>query len=181
MDAAVTAVAVTGAGANAADTDIAGAPFMTTSNQPSWEQLAQGQNCPFDAPRGASTDSWEQVASLEVSTLYLARNQTYRGHCILILDLRHATRPDQLSATEWASFCADLHRAETAVVRAVRPDHINIASLGNVMPHLHWHIIPRYRADPRWGGPIWPEEAERRLTVEEEDALKGILRKMLSD
>jgi diadenosine tetraphosphate (Ap4A) HIT family hydrolase len=148
---------------------------------PSWEQLAQGQDCPLDAPRAASTDSWEYVASLQVSTLYLARNQTYRGHCLLILDIRHATRPDQLSATEWASFCADLHRAQGAVVRAVQPDHINIASLGNVMPHLHWHIIPRYRRDPRWGGPIWPEEIEHRLTAADEDALKGVLRQMLAD
>ncbi len=152
---------------------------MMPSNQPSWEQLAQGQNCVFDAPRAASTDAWEHVASLLVSTLYLARNQTYRGHCILILDIKHATRPDQLSAAEWASFCADLHRAETAVVRTVEPDHINIASLGNVMPHLHWHIIPRYRADPRWGGPIWPEQAQHRLTLAEEDALKGKLREAL--
>jgi diadenosine tetraphosphate (Ap4A) HIT family hydrolase len=153
---------------------------MAPVNSPSWEQLAQGEHCPFDAPRAASTDAWELVASLEVSTLYLAKNQTYRGHCILILDVRHATRPDQLSAAEWASFCADLHRAETAVVRAVQPDHINIASLGNVMPHLHWHIIPRYRADPRWGAPIWPEEAQRRLTAAEENALKGILRELLT-
>jgi len=60
MDAAVTAVAVTGAAADVADTDIAGAPFMTTLNHPPWEQLAQGQNCPFDAPRAASTDSWSR-------------------------------------------------------------------------------------------------------------------------
>ena len=149
-------------------------------NQPSWEQLAQGQNCPFDAPRAASTDSWEQIASLDVSTLYLAKNQAYRGHCILVLDLRHATRPDQLSAAEWNRFSADLHRAESAVVHAVKPDHINIASLGNVMPHLHWHIIPRYRADPRWGAPIWPEEAQHRLTVADEDALIGLLRQLLA-
>jgi len=126
MDAAVTAVAVTGAAADVADTDIAGAPFMTTLNHPPWEQLAQGQNCrSMHHARHRLTPG--AGASLAVSTLYLARNQTYRGHCILILDLRHATRPDQLSATEWASFCADLHRAETAVVRAVQPDHINIA------------------------------------------------------
>ena len=61
-----------------------------------------------------------------------------------------------------------------------KPDHINIASLGNVMPHLHWHIIPRYRADPRWGGPIWPEEAQHRLTAADEAALKGLLKQMLA-
>jgi diadenosine tetraphosphate (Ap4A) HIT family hydrolase len=144
-----------------------------------WEQLALGHNCPLDSPRARSTSLWEYVVPLKVSTLYLAKNQVYRGQCLLILDLRHATRPDQLSAAEWASFCADLHRAETAVVRAVRPDHINIASLGNVVPHLHWHIIPRYRADPRWGGPIWPEDAQHRLTAAEEDALIVTLKDML--
>jgi diadenosine tetraphosphate (Ap4A) HIT family hydrolase len=85
-----------------------------------------------------------------------------------------------LSTAEWASYCADLQKAETAIVRAVQPNHINIASLGNVMPHLHWHIIPRYQTDPRWGGPIWPEETEHRLTVADEDSLKGILREMLA-
>jgi ATP adenylyltransferase len=145
-----------------------------------WEQLAYGYNCPFDAPRAASNENWEYVAALEVSTLYLAKNQTYRGHCLLILDLRHATRPDQLSTAEWASYCTDLQKAETAIVRAVQPNHINIASLGNVMPHLHWHIIPRYQTDPRWGGPIWPEETEHTLNAADEEALKVILRQMLA-
>ena len=37
----------------------------------------------------------------------------------------------------------------------MRPDHVNVESLGNVVPHLHWHIIPRYVGDARWGMPIW--------------------------
>jgi len=145
-----------------------------------WKQLAYGHSCPLDAPRAPSNEQWEYVAALKVSTLYLAKNQTYRGHCLLILDLRHATRPDQLSPAEWASYCADLQKAETAIVRAVQPNHINIASLGNVMPHLHWHIIPRYQTDPRWGGPIWPEETEHTLNAADEEALKVILRQMLA-
>ncbi len=146
----------------------------------SWEKLAQGHDCPFDAPRAPSTPQWECVTRLEVSTLYLARNQTYRGQCLVILDLRHATRPDQLTAAEWAAYCADLHRAEVAVERTVQPDHINIAALGNVIPHLHWHIIPRYRSDPRWGHPIWPEEAQHRLSAADEQALIGALRAALA-
>jgi len=70
-------------------------------------------------------------------------------------DLRHAARPDQLTAAEWAAFCADLYIAQNAVMSVTRPDHINVESLGNVVPHLHWHIVPRYVGDPRWGMPIW--------------------------
>ena len=121
-----------------------------------WEKLIAGEGCPFEPPRPESNDHWDLVAKLSVSSLYLAANQTYRGQCLLILDLRHAVRPDQLTASEWAAFCADLHRAERAVVAAVKPDHVNVAALGNVVPHLHWHVIPRTVGDPRWGAPIWP-------------------------
>ena len=120
-----------------------------------WESFARGVGCPLDAPRPHANDHWDFVAALSVSSLYLDRNQTYRGHCQLIFDSRHAAQPDQLSVEEWMSWCADLFRAQRAIVRTVRPDHVNVESLGNVVPHLHWHIVPRYRNDPRWGAPIW--------------------------
>ena len=41
------------------------------------------------------------------------------------------------------------------MMQVLRPDHINVAILGNVVPHLHWLIVPRYRDDPRWEAPIW--------------------------
>jgi diadenosine tetraphosphate (Ap4A) HIT family hydrolase len=121
-----------------------------------WERLVRGTQCPFDAPRQSASEYWDLVARLEVSSLYLAANQTYRGQCLLILDIRHATRPDELSKKEWGAFCADLYASEVAIVKTVQPDHINVAVLGNVIPHLHWHIVPRYLGDPRWGAPIWP-------------------------
>jgi diadenosine tetraphosphate (Ap4A) HIT family hydrolase len=120
-----------------------------------WHQWAQGTECPFDMPRPESNEYWNFIVSLTVSSLYLSTNQTYRGHCLLILDLRHAIRPDQLSSDEWQAFCADLHLAERAIMQVLQPDHINIAILGNVVPHLHWIIVPRYRDDPRWEAPIW--------------------------
>jgi diadenosine tetraphosphate (Ap4A) HIT family hydrolase len=148
-----------------------------------WDQLVRGVECPFDAPRPDSTDHWQKVASLSASTLYLSTNQTYRGQCLLILDTRHATRPGEVPAEEWSAFCADLRRSESAIVRTVNPDHVNVAALGNLVPHLHWHIIPRYHTDPRWGAPIWPtslaELPEMRLTAAEQcrliDQLKDAL------
>ena len=148
-------------------------------NTDQWEQLRRGIDCPFDSRKADDAD-WDLVARLSVSSLYLNKNQTYRGHCVLVLDLRHAVRPEQLAAHEWAAFCADLHKAETAVAHVARPDHINVASLGNVVPHLHWHVVPRYRTDPRWGGPIWPAEVETALAPEERERLLRELRAQLA-
>lgn len=150
-----------------------------------WERLASGDECPFDSPRPDSTDHWDKVCTLSASTLYLSTNQTYRGQCLLILDIRHATRPGDLTADEWAAFCADLRRAEQAIGLVVNPNHVNVAALGNLVPHLHWHIIPRYRTDPRWGSPIWPstlaDMPETKLSVDEKQQLIGAIRQALGN
>jgi diadenosine tetraphosphate (Ap4A) HIT family hydrolase len=120
-----------------------------------WAALVEGAGCPLDAPRPASNEHWDLVKPLTVSSLYLTKNQTYCGQCPLIFDTRHVARLDQLSRPEWTSLAADLFTAQQAVARAVKPDHMNVESLGNVVPHLHWHIIPRYVDDPMWGAPVW--------------------------
>ena len=149
-----------------------------------WTDMRRGVGCPLDVPRPDSNAERDMVAALRVSTLYLCKNQTYRGHCMLILDRRHASRPNELATQEWLQFCTDLYVAEGAISRTLNPDHINIAALGNLAPHLHWHIIPRYRSDPRWGAPIWLTEPadmrDTRLDRTEYDALLQNLRRALS-
>jgi diadenosine tetraphosphate (Ap4A) HIT family hydrolase len=117
--------------------------------------MSSHKPCPFDSPRPASNEHWDFIATLSASSLYLSTNQTYRGYSLLVFDPRHVTRIEQLSAAEWSAFSLDLHAATRAIEAAVRPDHMNVELLGNVIQHLHWHIVPRYRNDPRWGGPIW--------------------------
>jgi diadenosine tetraphosphate (Ap4A) HIT family hydrolase len=128
---------------------------MATSD---WDRLAAGQDCPFDAPRAASTAHWDLVATLSVSSWYLPQNQTYRGHGVLVFDPRHVTRLDALTAYEWRAYAADLHHVVRAIGAVCKPDHFNVESLGNVVPHLHWHVIPRSKNDGRWGQPIWAQD-----------------------
>jgi diadenosine tetraphosphate (Ap4A) HIT family hydrolase len=145
-----------------------------------WQAKVGGAGCVLDAPRPDSNAEWDLVVRLSISSLYLAKNQTYRGQCLLIFDPRHAARPDELSALEWAAFSADLLRASRAVMCAVQPDHVNVASLGNVAPHLHWHVIPRSLGDPRWGAPIWgPDMPDQRLAEDERAKLIETLRQSL--
>ena len=139
--------------------------------------------CPLCAPRPSSSEHWDLVARLSVSSLYLAGNQTYRGQCVLIFDPRHASHVNELTPEEWRAMADDLFRAQRAVVAVAAPDHMNIESLGNVVPHLHWHIVPRYRSDPRWGQPIWTTPLEdmidTRLPAAERSALVRNLQRAL--
>ena len=137
--------------------------------------MIQPAPCPFDSPRPAQTEHWDFVASLSISSLYLSTNQTYRGYCLLVFDPRHATRLDQLSPSEWAAYAADLQRANNAIVEVVKPDHMNMDLLGNIVQHLHWHIVPRRNDDGRWGSPIWTSNLAdmkvTRLPAEERQTL----------
>ena len=74
---------------------------------------------------------------------------------ILVFDRRHVVGLEQLSAEEFGAYMEDFRRAAKATAGVCQPDLMNYASLGNVVPHLHWHLVPRYRSDPRWGGPSY--------------------------
>ncbi len=119
-----------------------------------WDELIAGTDCPLCYPRPESSEFVYFVKKLSVSSLYLAREQRFRGASALVYDLRHVVRIDQLTVDEWRDLAIDLRVAETAVFRALKPDHINVESLGNSVPHLHFHLFPRYKDDGRWGEPI---------------------------
>ncbi len=59
---------------------------------------------------------------------------------------------------------------EAALREVLRPDKVNLASLGNMVPHVHWHVIPRWRDDPTFPGAVWAprvrEGGERESDVE---------------
>jgi diadenosine tetraphosphate (Ap4A) HIT family hydrolase len=59
-------------------------------------------------------------------------------------------------------------------------DHVNVECLGNQIPHLHWQVIPRYKTDPRWGGPTWTTTTEElhdlRLSEAERQSLMADIR-----
>ena len=157
---------------------------MTEPNSQSTTVVAES-GCPLCPPRDKIDAFMIEVAPLTVSTLYLDRNQTYRGQCVLVFDPRHAEGLETLSAAEFNSFAQDLRVAARAVTAVCKPDLMNYATLGNIVRHLHWHIVPRYESDPRWGAPIYTstlaDMLETRLEDVEYDALVGTLRAELSE
>lgn len=54
---------------------------------------------------------------------------------------------------------------EQALRELLKPDKINLASLGNMTPHLHWHVIPRFHDDRHFPNPVWGQVAAREHRV----------------
>jgi diadenosine tetraphosphate (Ap4A) HIT family hydrolase len=50
-----------------------------------------------------------------------------------------------------------VYRLELAVREVMQPLKVNVASLGNVVPHLHWHVIPRFADDAHFPAPVWAQ------------------------
>lgn len=78
----------------------------------------------------------------------------YPGFCRVILN-RHVAEMSDLPADDQRELMRIVFAVEAAVRNVVRPDKINLASLGNMVPHVHWHVIPRWREDRCFPNPIW--------------------------
>lgn len=87
----------------------------------------------------------------------------YPGFCRVILNA-HVKEMTDLSAPDRQRLMAVVFAVETAVREVFQPDKINLASLGNVVPHLHWHVIPRWADDTNFPDAIWA--APRRAAMQ---------------
>jgi diadenosine tetraphosphate (Ap4A) HIT family hydrolase len=94
------------------------------------------------------------IAELQLTRLYLNPDQRYPGSCILVAR-RHWVEITDLSPAEYETLWRDVGVASRAVLAVCRPDKLNVATLGNLVPHLHVHVIPRRHDDPAWPQAIW--------------------------
>lgn len=93
-------------------------------------------------------DLWLPLAHLRVSALGLYDDNRFPGRSILALS-SHAEHLEDLEKDVAEAFLADATDAGAAIRKVVGADRMNYAVLGNAVPHLHWHIIPRVgHSDP---------------------------------
>lgn len=78
----------------------------------------------------------------------------YPGFCRVVWNA-HVKEMTDLPEMDRAHFMSVVFAVEATLRGLMQPDKINLASLGNVVPHLHWHVIPRFANDPHFPAPIW--------------------------
>lgn len=86
----------------------------------------------------------------------LVDEATYPGFCRVIWNA-HVKEMSDLPAADRTALSNVVWAVEAAVREVMQPEKINLATLGNMTPHLHWHVIPRYTDDAHFPSPVWAE------------------------
>lgn len=123
--------------------------------------------------RPEKTEYGARIFAGEVTDAYLQRGKVQRGYTVVVWRGRHVAEPTELSRDEAAQYWLEVLEVGQRIERHLGPVKLNYETLGNSMPHLHTHVMPRYALDPR---PEWPfpypeeaspiDEAEFRADVE---------------
>jgi diadenosine tetraphosphate (Ap4A) HIT family hydrolase len=115
-------------------------------------------DCP--ACRGSWPAEADWIADLGGSRVYLHADQFFAGWTILVWK-QHVTELFDLSGADRGRMIEEVSGVAAAVAAVFRPLKVNYGLLGNQLPHLHWHVIPRLAGDPApreaaWGVPHSP-------------------------
>lgn len=106
-------------------------------------------DCELCAEAGGET-VWEDTLCRVVRVA----DPDYPGFCRVIWNA-HVGEMTDLPAVERRHLMAVVFAVEAALRGLYRPDKVNLASFGNMVPHLHWHVIPRFRDDRHFPQPVF--------------------------
>lgn len=92
-----------------------------------------------------------EVAKLSVSRVFIFKEQTYRGRCLVAYN-EHVDDLNLLSGEKRNAFMADVAKVTRAMQKVFCPDKINYGAYSDTLEHLHFHLIPKYVGGPDFGG-----------------------------
>jgi len=100
---------------------------------------------------------------------------------VRVITQKHVKELSDLSINEAITITKALIAIEKKIIELLKPDKINIASLGNMVAHLHFHIIPRYKNDPWWPNATFCKEKEYQNPLFEKNRFKQELKECLKN
>ncbi len=118
-------------------------------NAPTLPEMESMDTCELCATPGGEV-LWQDAFCRVV----LVDDADYPGFCRVILQA-HVKEMSDLSTVQQNRLMRVVFATEAVVRQVMKPDKINLASLGNLTPHLHWHVIPRFIDDRHFPQPIW--------------------------
>jgi len=114
------------------------------------------------------------IVSTDQLRVVLVDDINYPGFCRVIWNA-HVKEMTDLSEADRNTFMQAVWQVEAALRAAMQPHKMNVASLGNMVPHLHWHLIPRYIDDAHFPNPIWAAARSDKQDQSGLDARRSLL------
>ncbi|ULT57588.1 HIT family protein [Neobacillus drentensis] len=119
-----------------------------------------------------------EIAKLDVSTVFLFKEQTYTGRCNVVYK-DHVKELFELDPEELAAFMNDVKRVAAAIDKTFQPNKINYGAYGDTLHHLHMHIVPKYENKENWGSTFEMNPGKTYLTDEEYQNMIEMIKKAL--
>ena len=120
-----------------------------------WPELIRGIGCEMCTAGRPDADRYGiRIYEGKYSDAYLQRADVQRGYTLVIWRGRHVNEPTELDEAEAAGYWAEVLAVARALITVYQPLKMNYETLGNSLPHLHTHLVPRYTDDPRPGQPF---------------------------
>jgi diadenosine tetraphosphate (Ap4A) HIT family hydrolase len=107
-----------------------------------------------------------EIGKLSVSTVFLFKEQTYRGRCNVVYK-DHVKELFQLDEDELNAYMKDVKKVAEAIEKAFQPNKINYGAYGDTLHHLHMHLVPKYEGKENWGSTFEMNPGKTYLTEEE--------------
>ena len=107
-----------------------------------------------------------EIGKLSVSTVFLFKEQTYRGRCNVVYN-GHVKELFQLDEQELMAYMKDVKKVAEAIDKAFQPNKINYGAYGDTLHHLHMHLVPKYEGKENWGSTFEMNPGKTYLTEEE--------------
>ncbi len=120
--------------------------------------MAEGKAAVTDPACNACNGHWPKadrfIADLGLSKAYLHDDQFFPGWTVVLFK-RHATELFHLAPTERIQLMEEVNLVAKTLAQVFGAKKMNYELLGNQLPHIHWHVIPRLATDPAPLEPVW--------------------------
>lgn len=118
---------------------------MNTRWPSNWEQLTRGIGCEMcESDRLDSDEYGVRILATKNTDAVLQRATVQPGYKLVIWCGRHVTEPTELTNEEASEYWLDVLTVARALLEYYKPIKMNYETLGNSLPHLHTHLVPRY-------------------------------------
>ncbi len=109
------------------------------------------ENCLYCQRNQTQKDLMIEICDLSVSTVFLFKEQTYKGRCVVAYK-DHNVELFELNDADLLAFMKDVNKVAAAMKKAFGPEKINYGAYSDKLKHLHIHLAPKYIDGADFGG-----------------------------